>query len=69
MQFNSLVFLPFFAAVLLVHNLRLSWTIRKVNLLLFGRSYRALRGSEYYQRQSLTTQVSLRNLSFFDRYQ
>ena len=33
MQFNSLVFLPFFAVVLLAHNLRLPWAVKKVNLL------------------------------------
>jgi len=36
MQFNSLVFLAFFAAVLLVHNLRLPWSFRKANLLWFS---------------------------------
>ena len=33
MQFNSLLFLPFFGFVLLLHNLRLSWSVRKANLL------------------------------------
>lgn len=34
MVFNSLTFLLFFALVLAVHNLRLSWRVRKLNLLL-----------------------------------
>jgi alginate O-acetyltransferase complex protein AlgI len=32
--FNSLTFAVFFAAVLLLHNLPLSWTVRKLNLLI-----------------------------------
>ena len=43
--------------------------IRKANLLISGRSYKKLRGTDTYQRQSVTTQISLRSLSFFDRYQ
>ena len=34
MVFNSLTFVVFFACVLVLHNLPLSWTTRKVNLLL-----------------------------------
>src|SRR3954466_6255800 len=34
MAFNSLTFLPFFAVVLLLHNLPLPWKVRKLNLLL-----------------------------------
>jgi hypothetical protein len=34
----------------------------------FARSYKAISGSAFYLRQSLTTQVSVRNLSLFDRY-
>jgi D-alanyl-lipoteichoic acid acyltransferase DltB (MBOAT superfamily) len=33
MRFNSLLFLAFFGVVLVVHNLRLSWPARKLNLL------------------------------------
>ena len=33
MTFNSLLFLAFFAVVLVVHNLRLPWSLRKFNLL------------------------------------
>jgi alginate O-acetyltransferase complex protein AlgI len=33
MQFNELVFLAFFGAVLLLHNLPLAWSVRKFNLL------------------------------------
>ena len=43
--------------------------IRKVNLVLASRSHKTQRITGQYQRQSLTTQVSLRSLSFFDRYQ
>ena len=43
--------------------------IRKVNLVLASRSHKKQRITGQYQRQSLTTQVSLRSLSFFDRYQ
>ena len=34
MVFNSLTFVVFFACVLVLHNLPLGWTARKVNLLL-----------------------------------
>src|SRR3954470_7333073 len=34
MVFNSLTFVVFFACVLVLHNLPLSWTTKKVNLLL-----------------------------------
>lgn len=43
--------------------------IRKVNLVLASRSHNKQRVTSQYQRQTLTTQVSLRSLSFFDRYQ
>ena len=43
--------------------------IRKVNLELASRSHNTQRITGQYQRQTLTTQVSLRSLSFFDRYQ
>ncbi len=43
--------------------------IRKVNLMLASRSHNRQRITGQYQRQTLTTQVSLRSLSFFDRYQ
>ena len=43
--------------------------IRKVNLMLASRSHNRQRITGQYQRQILTTQVSLRSLSFFDRYQ
>ena len=43
--------------------------IRKVNLMLASRSHNRQRVTGQYQRQSLTIQVSLRSLSFFDRYQ
>lgn len=33
MLFNSLTFLVFFAVVLALHNLPLSWTLKKINLL------------------------------------
>ena len=42
--------------------------IRKVNLLLASRSKKTHRLTGKFQRQTLTTQVSLRSLSFFDRY-
>jgi prepilin-type N-terminal cleavage/methylation domain-containing protein len=42
--------------------------IRKVNLLLSGRSSALIRNTRDYLRRSLTTQVSLRSLSFIDRY-
>ena len=43
--------------------------IRKVNLMLASRSHTRQRVTGQYQRQILTTQVALRSLSFFDRYQ
>lgn len=43
--------------------------IRKVNIVLAGRSRRAMRGTNQFFRNRLTTQVSLRSLSFVDRYQ
>ena len=42
--------------------------IRKVNILLSGRSTSEMKESGDYLRQSLTAQVSLRSLSFIDRY-
>ncbi|MBZ5498304.1 MAG: prepilin-type N-terminal cleavage/methylation domain-containing protein [Acidobacteriia bacterium] len=42
--------------------------IRKVNISLSGRSSMVIRNSQDYLRRSLTTQVSLRSLSFIDRY-
>jgi hypothetical protein len=42
--------------------------IRKANILLTGRSAWPDRDSGEYLRKSLTTQVSLRSLSFFSRY-
>jgi hypothetical protein len=42
--------------------------IRKANIFLSGRSYRAWRRTGELVRSSLSTQVSLRNLSFRDRY-
>jgi prepilin-type N-terminal cleavage/methylation domain-containing protein len=42
--------------------------IRKVNLLLSGRSSARMRNNREYLRRSLTTQVSLRSLAFIDRY-
>jgi hypothetical protein len=43
--------------------------IRKVNFILSGRSSRPMRGTNQYFRNRLSTQVSLRSLSFVDRYQ
>jgi prepilin-type N-terminal cleavage/methylation domain-containing protein len=43
--------------------------IRKVNIVLAGRSRRAMRGTNQFFRNRLSTQVSLRSLSFVDRYQ
>ena len=43
--------------------------IRKVNFVLAGRSSRPMKGTNQYFRNRLTTQVSLRSLSFVDRYQ
>jgi hypothetical protein len=42
--------------------------IRKVNILLSARSNSLIRNTGEYLRRSLTTQVSLRSLSFIDRY-
>ena len=42
--------------------------IRKANVYLSGRSYAKVTKSQQYVRTSLSTQVSLRNLSFVDRY-
>jgi prepilin-type N-terminal cleavage/methylation domain-containing protein len=42
--------------------------IRKANILLTGRSTWHERNSSEYLRRSLTTQVSIRSLSYFDRY-
>jgi prepilin-type N-terminal cleavage/methylation domain-containing protein len=42
--------------------------IRKVSLFLSGRTGVRMRNSQEYLRRSLTTQVSLRSLSFMDRY-
>lgn len=43
--------------------------IRKVNVVLAGRSRRALSNTGVFFRNSLTSQVSLRSLAFVDRYQ
>jgi prepilin-type N-terminal cleavage/methylation domain-containing protein len=43
--------------------------IRKINLLLAGRSRLPMRGTNQFFRNRLVTQVSLRSLSFVDRYQ
>ncbi len=43
--------------------------IRKVNIVLSGRSRRALSNTGTFFRNSLTSQVSLRSLAFVDRYQ
>jgi len=42
--------------------------IRKVNIMLSGRSSARMRNNKDYLRRSLTTQVSLRSLAFIDRY-
>jgi Tfp pilus assembly protein PilW len=42
--------------------------IRKVNIVVTGRSSFVLRNTGEYMRRSLTTQVSLRSMSFIDRY-
>lgn len=42
--------------------------IRKVNILISGRSNARLRKSDEFLRKSIKTQVSLRSLSFVDRY-
>ena len=44
-------------------------SIRKVNVVLAGRSRRALSNTGTFFRNSLTSQVSLRSLAFVDRYQ
>ncbi|MBN1567372.1 MAG: hypothetical protein JXA73_05970 [Acidobacteria bacterium] len=43
--------------------------IRKANILLSGRSSALVRNNQEFLRTSLTTQVSLRSLSFVDRYE
>jgi hypothetical protein len=43
--------------------------IRKANILLSGRSSERIRNTQEFLRTSLTTQVSLRSLSFVDRYE
>ncbi len=43
--------------------------IRKVNVLMSGRSKTAMKGTRQYLRNRLLTQVSLRSLAFVDRYQ
>lgn len=42
--------------------------IRKANIYLSGRSSSRVRDTDKYMRRALTTQVSLRSLSFIDRY-
>jgi len=42
--------------------------IRKVNIVLSGRSRNPMRQTRMYLRNTLTTQVSLRSMSFIDRY-
>jgi type II secretory pathway pseudopilin PulG len=42
--------------------------IRKVNILISGRSSQIIRNTGQHLHRSLTTQVSLRSLSFIDRY-
>ncbi len=42
--------------------------IRKANILLSGRTSNQIRRTGEYLRSNLTTQVSLRSLSYFDRY-
>jgi hypothetical protein len=42
--------------------------IRKANILLSGRTTAVMRNTGEFLRQSLTTQVSLRSLSYVDRY-
>jgi hypothetical protein len=42
--------------------------IRKVNILLSGRSTAKIENTQQYLHRTLTTQVSLRSLSFVDRY-
>jgi hypothetical protein len=43
--------------------------IRKANILLTARSETPFRGTNDYLRRSLSTQTSIRSLSFKDRYQ
>jgi prepilin-type N-terminal cleavage/methylation domain-containing protein len=43
--------------------------IRKVNVMLSGRSKTAVKGTQQFLRNRLLTQVSLRSLAFVDRYQ
>jgi hypothetical protein len=43
--------------------------IRKVNILMSGRSKSKMKGTNQYLRNRLLTQVSLRSLAFVDRYQ
>lgn len=43
--------------------------IRKINVVLAGRSRRAMRDTADFFRNALTSQVSLRSLAFVDRYQ
>jgi prepilin-type N-terminal cleavage/methylation domain-containing protein len=43
--------------------------IRKINVTITGRSRTSLRQTRQFFRNSLTTQVSLRSMSFMDRYQ
>ncbi len=43
--------------------------IRKANILISGRSGVQIENSDAYLQRSLTTQISLRSLSFVDRYQ
>jgi hypothetical protein len=42
--------------------------IRKINITLSGRSRTPQRQTRQYLRNTLTTQVSLRSMSFIDRY-
>ena len=42
--------------------------IRKVNMMLTGRTEAVMRETGDFLRQTLTTQVSLRSLSYIDRY-
>ena len=42
--------------------------IRKVNIVLTGRSHTVLKNSGQYMHNTLTSQVSLRSLAFVDRY-
>jgi prepilin-type N-terminal cleavage/methylation domain-containing protein len=42
--------------------------VRKINIMLSGRSRTTLRQTRQYLRNTLTTQVSLRSMSFIDRY-